>query len=339
MLFGYRAGEAIATSGRHDNAISGLDRPRGMINKRTNNCVICMPTSEVIALLGHSDFKLVAEVFHAEGAAKCIVMLMHGGGQTRHSWTAAAQALSREGYTAITYDARGHGDSAWSPDGDYSFEVLALDLLAVRRQLAATGPVVGVGASMGGLSLIAANDIAPDETWDGLIFVDVTPRLETDGLLRIFGFMTAHPDGFDTLDQVAEAVAAYNPGRSRSGRSEGLRKIVKQGEDGKWRWHWDPQFIAARAALARSGAAWAEFLDKLEKDMIEKARRIRSPALLVRGYSSDVVSDDSVAHFMQHVPHARLEIVTNAGHMVAGDSNDAFVQATLRFLSELQVGA
>src|SRR5208283_2330444 len=292
-----------------------------------------MPTSEVIELFGHSDVKLLAEVFYAEVDAKCIVMLMHGGGQTRHSWTAVAQALSREGYTAVTYDARGHGDSAWAPDGDYSFEVLALDLLAVRRQLAATGPVVGVGASMGGLALIAATDIAPDEKWDGLVFVDVTPRLETDGLLRIFDFMTAHPEGFDSLDQVAEAIATYSPGRSRSGGHEGLRKIVKRGEDGKWRWHWDPQFIADRAALARSGAAWVEFLDDLEKDMIEKARRIHSPALLVRGYSSDVVSDDSAAHFMQHVPHARVEVVTNAGHMVAGDSNDAFVRATLEFLS------
>lgn len=298
-----------------------------------------MSASEIIELNGHFDVKLVAEVFPAEGPAKCAVMLMHGGGQTRHSWSAAAQALSREGYTVITYDARGHGDSAWAPNGDYSLEAMALDLAAVRRRLAPAGPVVGVGASMGGLSLIIANDVSPDEQWDGLVFVDVTPRLEADGVLRIFDFMTAHPDGFDTLDQVADAIATYNPARSRSRRFDGLRKVVKQGADGKWRWHWDPRFIAGRAALARSGERWLEYLNTLEEDLIERAQRIRSPALLVRGYASDVVSDESVAHFLQHIPHARLEVVSNSGHMVAGDSNDAFIQTALGFLSELAVGA
>ena len=59
------------------------------------------------------------------------VILLHGGGQTRHSWGTAFRALAAVGFHVINLDARGHGDSAWAPDGDYTLPALAADLQAV----------------------------------------------------------------------------------------------------------------------------------------------------------------------------------------------------------------
>lgn len=84
------------------------------------------------------------------------VILSHGGGQTRHSWGMAMTRLLADGYQVINVDARGHGDSDWSPAGDYRIERLAADLHAIAATL--SSPPALVGASMGGAaSLIAAS--------------------------------------------------------------------------------------------------------------------------------------------------------------------------------------
>ncbi|MEQ9122681.1 MAG: alpha/beta fold hydrolase, partial [Alphaproteobacteria bacterium] len=45
-----------------------------------------------------------------------LVLLLHGGGQTRHAWKGAGETLAEAGYRAIAFDARGHGDSGWAAE-------------------------------------------------------------------------------------------------------------------------------------------------------------------------------------------------------------------------------
>src|SRR4051812_42576235 len=75
---------------------------------------------------------------------------LHGGGQTRHAWGKAAQQLGQAGYWTFSLDLRGHGESGWSPNGDYTLDRYAADLRAVVRQL--DRPVALVGASLGGIT-------------------------------------------------------------------------------------------------------------------------------------------------------------------------------------------
>jgi pimeloyl-ACP methyl ester carboxylesterase len=253
------------------------------------------------------------------------VVLAHGGGQTRHAWGGAATALSRRGWYALALDLRGHGESDWSPDGDYEFGVFADDLRDVSASL--TQPPVLVGASLGGLAALLAQGEARPDVFSAVVLVDVTPRMEPTGVERIRGFMSEHLErGFATLDEAADAVAAYQPQRVRERNLAGLEKNLRRGDDGRWRWHWDPRFMERRSRLPpeltvpRFSAA---------------ARNLRVPALLVRGRMSELVSEEAAREFLELVPHARYVDVSGAGHMVAGDRNDIFSDAVIGFLSDL----
>src|SRR5687768_12923403 len=177
--------------------------------------------SEVRVRRGQLD--LVADEF-AVAEPRGTVLLLHGGGQTRHSWKGSARRLAAAGWTAASFDARGHGDSGWSPDGDYSMDVLVGDLVAIVERY--PNPVF-VGASLGGSTSLVG--IGEGRVFGrGIVLVDVAPKLEVAGTERIGDFMREHAiTGFADLDQVAEAVAAYNPLRSRPASEAGLRRNVR----------------------------------------------------------------------------------------------------------------
>jgi pimeloyl-ACP methyl ester carboxylesterase len=251
------------------------------------------------------------------------VVLLHGGGQTRHSWGRTASRLAAAGHTAIALDARGHGDSEWDPDRDYSLDAFAADLVTYLETL--DGPAVLVGASLGGITALIVAGERPDLV-AGLVLVDVVVEIEPKGVDRIRDFMTANPDGFANLDEVADAIAAYNPLRKRPTNLDGLRKNVRQGADGRWRWHWDPAFM-------RIGDEPKRQIEPLRLEAA--AANVRAPTLIVRGAHSDVVSEAGVADMLRRIPSAEVADVATAGHMVAGDDNDVFATALEGFLRHI----
>jgi pimeloyl-ACP methyl ester carboxylesterase len=248
-----------------------------------------------------------------------LVVLQHGGGQTRHAWKGTGEALGGAGYYAVAFDARGHGDSDWAPDGLYGQDVMVHDLQCVIAALGQHRPVL-VGASMGGgTSLVAVGEGHVDAS--ALILVDIAPRIEMKGIDNIQAFMSQKPEGFSSLEEVAEAIAAYQPQRVRPKSLEGLAKNVRLGNDGKYHWHWDPRFRAGMRDLERRQA-------RLEAC----AQALAVPTLLVRGGLSDVLSEEGAQHFLALTPHSEYVNVTSAGHMVAGDRNDVFGTSVIEFL-------
>ena len=249
------------------------------------------------------------------------VVFAHGGGQTRHSWGGTAARLAERGHRTVVYDQRGHGDSGWHPEGDYRFEDFADDVPSVVAHVGQ--PVVWVGASLGGMAgLLAAarTDIA------ALILVDITHRPSAGGVSRILEFMRADIErGFGSLAEAADAVAAYQPHRTNRSDPEGLRKNLRQGSDGRWRWHWDPKFMEVRGPSSDEGR-----YDRLEQAL----RALECPVLLVRGRLSDLVTEDEVAAFREVAPHADVVDVSGAAHMVAGDRNDVFTAAVIDWLAD-----
>ena len=250
-----------------------------------------------------------------------LIVLQHGGGQTRHAWKGAGESLANASYYAVAFDARGHGDSDWAPDGRYDQDVMVEDLKCV---IAALGnrPAALVGASMGGgTSLVAVGEEHIDAS--ALVMVDVAPRIEPDGVEKIRAFMNQHPQGFDSLQRVADAIANYQPHRKRPRTLDGLGKNVRLGADGKYRWHWDPAFRRdPRLDLA-----------KRQLRLEACARNLKIPTLLVRGGMSDLLTEEGVREFLQLCPHCEYVNIANAAHMVAGDRNDIFGDAVIAFLS------
>jgi pimeloyl-ACP methyl ester carboxylesterase len=251
------------------------------------------------------------------------VILLHGGGQTRHSWGGAMRELLRRGYQVINYDARGHGDSGWSADADYSLQAMASDLRAVIATL--SSPPALVGASMGGITSLYAVGNGEPGLASALVLVDVVPRIDATGGKKIGDFMRARPDGFATLEEAADAVSAYNPHRPRPKDISGLMKNLRLREDGRLHWHWDPRFVQNEKRV--EPPQFAEIL-------LDAADRVRIPSLLVRGMQSDIVSEAGVEEFRRHLPALEVYDVVGAGHMVAGDRNDAFNDGVIGFLQK-----
>jgi pimeloyl-ACP methyl ester carboxylesterase len=292
------------------------------------------PLHERIAT--HDGISLAVDVYPVPDARRPTVFLLHGGGQNRHAWATSARRFRAHGHPVVVYDTRGHGDSDWDPTGEYEMEHLAADLLAIRDRHDGDGPPVVVGASMGGMTILAAHRLAPPELWAGVVLVDVTPRMEPDGARRVVEFMAAHPDGFATLADAADVIAAYNPHRPRPDDHDGLRKVLRQRADRRWIWRWDPAFITSKIdALDGDSDAARRRYDTIAQLLLDGARRITAPALLVRGALSDLVSTDTVAEFLDAVPHAESVDVSGTGHMVAGDDNDAFTAAVIDFLDRI----
>jgi non-heme chloroperoxidase len=272
-----------------------------------------------IELRGHDGLVLRGDAFGSADAPP--VLLLHGGGQTRHSWSGTARALAREGWHALSLDLRGHGESDWSPQGAYDLEDFVQDLVLAARGLPRR-PVV-VGASLGGMAALCAEGESQAPLLAAVVLVDVTPRLEPRGVVRIVSFMTDRPEGFASLEEAADAVAAYLDHRARPTDLAGLAKNLRRGDDGRYRWHWDPKFMSRDR---RSGNTLTP------ERLLAAARGLRLPTLLVRGKLSDVVSLEGAAEFRRAVPHARFADVSGAGHMVAGDRNDLFTEAVVGFL-------
>jgi pimeloyl-ACP methyl ester carboxylesterase len=123
------------------------------------------------------------------------VVLLHGGGQTRHAWGGASAALARSNWRTVNIDLRGHGESDWAPDGVYDLDRFSTDVAAVAQQL--HRPVL-VGASLGGLSSLLAIGEGRAPNASALVLVDVAPRLEAQGVGRIRDFMAMGVEGFES---------------------------------------------------------------------------------------------------------------------------------------------
>jgi pimeloyl-ACP methyl ester carboxylesterase len=290
-------------------------------------------TKRQTELAGASNNRLIAEEHHPHGIAHGNpVVLLHGGGQTRHAWGGAARRIADAGHHAYTVDQRGHGESAWIEDQAYAFDDYAADAIAVCREVANRHgkPPVLVGASLGGISGLMADHLGGPALLAGLVLVDITPHIDPDGVSRIQGFMAADMrEGFATLEDAAAAIAAYLPHRKQPRSLEGLAKNLRQDEDGRYRWHWDPAFIDGPRNINTDA-------ETVQQRLIDAARGITIPVLLVRGQQSELVTEEAVAAFREMAPHAEFVDVSGAGHMVAGDRNDAFNDAVLGFLDRLE---
>jgi pimeloyl-ACP methyl ester carboxylesterase len=277
--------------------------------------------AERVVFEGFEGVRLVADVRGDPDAWP--VLFLHGGGQTRYAWGSTAETVAAQGWRTVALDLRGHGDSDWAPNGDYSFSGFGGDCLAVVDQLGK--PPVLIGASLGGMSAMLAEGTSDRTVSCGLVLVDITPKANPVGIERISRFMQSGLDGFDSLEQAAEAIAAYTPQRTKRVNPSGLMKVLRQ-RDGRWYWHWDPQLIRQERTEVVP--------DRLSGLLDVAMSNIHVPTMLVRGLLSDVVTQEGVDDLLARIPDATVVEVEGAAHMIAGDKNDAFSDSVVTFLRD-----
>lgn len=266
----------------------------------------------------------VADIAGPAGAPT--VLLLHGGGQTRHAWGGTAQAMARAGWRSIALDLPGHGESAWSVAGDYRIETLSRSMARLWHEIGT--PLAVVGASLGGLISMAAVARGDAPTINALALVDIAPRIEAKGVDRIVNFMRAHPEGFATLEDAALHIASYR-GRPVAAHPRGLQKNLRLNAAGRWTWHWDQRLMNDDNHNHRDDPAF------FERTLAQYA----GPLMLVRGARSDVISEAGAEVFRQTFPQAHFVNLPGAGHMVAGDANDAFTASLIGFLGRVMPAA
>ena len=255
-----------------------------------------------------------------------LVIMLHGGGQTRHSWKGVAAKIANLGFHVIAHDLRGHGESFWDSDGDYTFDAHRDDLVRIIQQLGKKANLVG--ASLGGMiSLSLAGHEEENKHCSGLIMVDIGMRPNDEGSDRIVEFMRSGAKGFASVEEAADAVSGYLPHRERPKDISGLKKNLRLKEDGRYYWHWDPLFLTDRTGMG-------EVREERFKQLENSAKRITVPTLLVQGALSDILTNKEKEEFLNAVPHAKFAEIQQATHMVVGDKNDIFAEAIVDFLSE-----
>ena len=283
-----------------------------------------------VRFIGGAGNDLVADMYGRDGPP---VLLLHGGGQTRHSWRGAALTIARSHRRAVAVDQRGHGDSKWVASGEYRNADFATDIRCVAQELFrryGARPVV-VTASYSGITSLLAESAHLKETGQNLLagffVVDMAITNDTGGADKAIAFMLSHArEGFATVAQASESVAKYL-GRPRPKSPQGLQRNLRQGPDGRWRWHWDPRFMDGPFHIRVDR-------DAVHADMIAAVRDTTLPVLMVRGSSSDVMLEEHILELQRIAPRVRYVSVAGAHHMVVGEENDGFTHALIGFLDE-----
>ena len=246
------------------------------------------------------------------------IVMLHGISQQAHSWDFISLPLSVD-YRVISVDQRGHGDSDWAPDGDYSTDAYVGD---VDGFVAAMGlrDFHLMGHSMGGRNSLAWASGQPG-ILKSLTIVDTGPETQRRGQNRIQQFREL-PDELDTLDEFADRVMEYT-GRTREQTMGALKYSIRQRPDGKWTWKYDKAMRVQgfRAPAWTSEQLWTGW------------RRIDCPALVVRGARSDIFADETMVRMAQEHPDCATVTVENAGHLVQGDNPPDFLAAVRGLLA------
>jgi esterase len=246
------------------------------------------------------------------------LLCLHGITQTAHSWDEVAADLSRD-YRVLSFDQRGHGDSEWAPDGDYTRQTQAADLDAITDTLGLSRFILA-GMSMGGINSITFAARHPEKA-QALIIVDVSPEIQTRGVEHIRNFIQA-PDELDSFEEFVERAHQFNPRRSLENIRSRLSHNLKQLPSGKWTWKYDKALRSPQRGFQASALL----------NLWDDVRAIRCPTLIIKGGESDILSEESAAKMRAAIPDSRVAVVPGAGHSVMGDNPAAFVAAVREFL-------
>jgi esterase len=250
------------------------------------------------------------------------VLFLHGGGLNAHTWDLVCASLKPERH-CVALDQRGHGESEWSPQMDYTTESQVGDLEAFVDTLGLERFVL-VGMSLGGVNAMAWAG-RHSRRLAGLVVVDVGPEVRTAGVRKIAAF-TSEATPLASVEEFVERALAFNPRRDRELLRRSLLHNLRRMPDGKWMWKYDQR----HRGKADPGA------QERRRDLLWSAvDAIECPTLVVRGAESDVFHDEDAEQLAGRLRRGRWGWVAGAGHTVQGDNPAGLLVSLRAFLDEV----
>ena len=227
-----------------------------------------------------------------------------------HGYTGSADAFNgfarhfRDRFHIVALDVRGHGESAWSPSGAYTYHDQAGDLAAFADRLG-LGQFILLGTSMGGI-IAMTYAMEHGERLRALVLNDIGPEVE-HGSQRITQMVGSRPDEFATLDDAMAYRRTASPivaGRSLADQRELALGVLRQRPDGEWGWKMDPAYIRQRV---ERGAP-------VRPNLWPTLARLACPTLVVWGTDSDVLSEAQARRMVETLPKGELLAIPGVGH-------------------------
>jgi esterase len=252
------------------------------------------------------------------------ILFLHGGGLNAHTWDLVC-LMMRARYHCLAMDQRGHGDSEWEPTADYRFDAQVADVEGFIDKLKLQRPLL-VGHSMGGFAAMGYA-IRHAASMAGLVLVDIAPEISMQGSLRIRDFIKMDRE-MDSVEDFVERALKFNPARNRELLRRSLLHNLRQLPSGRWTWKHDPNRMPQNFENER---------DERKAMIMDNARNIVCPTLVLRGSRSDVLTDESAKEFSESVPNGRWMRVENAGHTIQGDNPRALLDALDPFLKQIGI--
>ena len=231
------------------------------------------------------------------------IVCVHGYTSSAEAFNAVARRLEDRAHL-VAMDVRGHGESAWSPDGAYQYADQAGDLTALVDRLGIERFVL-IGTSMGGI-IAMAYAAQHAQRLRGLILNDIGPDVEA-GSTRITGMVGSRPADFASLDEAMEYRRQSSPitaARPLEDQEETARGVLRQRPDGRWAWKMDPAYIEQR--VKRGAPARPSLWPTLET--------LPCPTQVVWGTDSDVLSKAQAKRMTAALPKGELVSVPGVGH-------------------------
>ncbi len=248
------------------------------------------------------------------------VLLLHGSNQSAHSFDLVSLQLA-DRFHVFALDQRGHGDSEWCRDADYSSEAMGLDAAAFIDAMGLDQLIV-VGHSMGGQNAMRLTLSHPERVTK-LVLVDIGPEVSSDGAKTIRRFVTETRE-FDDIDHFVARVQEYDPYRSREHIERTVKYNMLERADGK--------FVSKHDHGERLKAT-GEHRQRGDRFSLDDVRHLPMPMLLIRGADSNILTAEAAERFADAVPDGRLVTVPKAGHNVHGQNTPAFLDAVVPFLA------
>ena len=248
------------------------------------------------------------------------ILMLHGVSQQAHSWDFVSLALS-DNFHVIALDQRGHGDTDWATEGDYSIEAQQGDIDAFVKAMS-LGRFTLIGHSMGGRNSYVWASRHPG-TLESLVIVDTGPEGMRRGGDRIRQFQQL-PDELDSFEEFVQRVQSYT-GRSREQTMGSLKYAIHQRPDGKWSWKYDK---VLRSPGRRPGSWTSE-------QLWECVKIIDCPTLVVRGSNSDIFAEETMVRMQKEIPDCTTVTIARAAHLVQGDNPVDFVAAVQELLNRV----